>query len=86
MALNKCKTITHLTLHHTYFFIPHTVPMAETSTPHSPTHSSTTSRRAAKASTNIGPKRSTIDFLRQFARAYSYQPTIHPGLADIVAN
>lgn len=30
--------------------------------------------------------KSTIAFLRQFARAYQYQPQLHPALGGYIAN
>ncbi len=33
-----------------------------------------------------GPKQKSIDFIKQFARIYSYQPMTRPGLGSFVAN
>ena len=32
------------------------------------------------------PKKSTLDFLRQFARAYQAEPMLQPGLCGFVLN
>ena len=34
----------------------------------------------------MGPKRSTVDFIKQFARAYSYNRMVPAGLGGFVAN
>ena len=39
-----------------------------------------------KTSSNVGPKTATINFLKQFARACSYQKTKFPELGKFMAN
>lgn len=34
----------------------------------------------------VGPKQSTINFLKQFARAYTYSGINQPGLEGFIAN
>jgi len=36
--------------------------------------------------TTIGPRKSTVDFLKQLARAYSYNRLMPEGLGGFVAN
>lgn len=32
------------------------------------------------------PRKSTIDFLKQFARSYSYNTKLHPSIGGFIAN
>lgn len=43
-------------------------------------------QQAQQSNRQPSVRKSTIDFLRQFARAYSYQPKLHPALSEIIAN
>jgi hypothetical protein len=56
--------------------------MKRTSTQSTTTLRQSTPAAAAKAS----PRKSTLAFLRQFARAYTYEPRLRPALSEMVAN
>lgn len=44
------------------------------------------SKKNEKAQTAEKPRKSTIDFLMQFARAYSYEPKMPANLGNFIAN
>ena len=35
---------------------------------------------------NKGPKNSTLEFIKQFARVYSYEPKLKNNLGEFIAN
>ena len=35
---------------------------------------------------NFAPRKSTIDFIKQFARSYNYTAKLHPSLGGFIAN
>lgn len=55
--------------------------MADTSTPRH-----TLAGRPAVKNTSQGPKSSTLSFLRQFARAYHYEPKVEAVAGGLVMN
>lgn len=50
------------------------------------THLITTFDASAKRNRLPSPRKSTVEFLRQFARAYSYEPRLKPSLGSLIAN
>ncbi len=47
--------------------------MADISTPHP------TSKKSESTRQHPGPKQTTINFLKQFARCYTYEPRLRPA-------
>jgi len=64
-------------------FFHHILPMDKTSTPQLTSPRRRTSMRNDKQAT---PKPSTVEFLRQFARAYTFEPCLGCALGNIIAN
>ncbi len=50
------------------------------------THLITTVNASAKCNRLPSPRKSTVEFLRQFARAYNYEPRLKPALGSLIAN
>ncbi len=46
----------------------------------------TTLRNANQLQAQATPRKSTLDFICQFARAYQPQPQLHPSLSGFIAN
>ncbi len=53
--------------------------MANISTPHQQLKKSVKTSRPT-------PRKSTLDFVRQFARAYNPVPSLHPAISTIILN
>jgi len=51
-----------------------------------PLKTSSRPRRQSQSGCNPAPRKSTIAFIRQFARAYSCAPTLPVALGGFVAN
>lgn len=47
---------------------------------------STVKERSKDNETSLRPRRSTIDAIRQFARAYTYEPQLRGELGNLIAN
>ena len=39
-----------------------------------------------EATKNFAPRKSTIDFIKQFARSYNFNDQLHPSLGGFIAN
>lgn len=50
------------------------------------TPESTVKERSKMHDASLRPRRSTIDAIRQFARAYTYEPQLRGELGNLVAN
>lgn len=57
------------------------LPMKKTST-----HSMATANVKQEGTQNFNPRKSTIDFIKQFARSYSFNNKLHPSLGGFIAN
>lgn len=60
------------------------LPMADTFTPDSKSidcHSEQPDQRLTPR-----PKKSTLEFIRQFARCYVHEPQLKPSIADLIIN
>lgn len=63
------------------FHIKAYLPMPETSTPKKLSRKYPTGTR-----NEATPRKSTVDFLRQFARCYKYEASLAPSLSGLIIN
>ncbi len=50
------------------------------------TQSTATMNAKPEETKSFAPRKSTIDFIKQFARSYSYNSKLHPSLGGFIAN
>ena len=50
------------------------------------TQSTATMNAKHEATKNFAPRKSTIDFIKQFARSYNFNNQLHPSLGGYIAN
>ena len=50
------------------------------------TQSTVTMNTKHEGSNNFAPRKSTIDFIKQFARSYQFNNNLHPSLGGFIAN
>lgn len=50
------------------------------------TQSTATLNATREGAKSFSPRKTTIDFIKQFARSYNHNPKLHPSFGGFVAN